>query len=471
MHYSIAKEIFGTPFYLSAFGLQQMLPVVNSMMRGLMFAPEDEPAENKPYYFSAAAFAPKSESIELDDDGQPVEDTEMEVEEKYVYVMPLKGVMMREDMDCGPRGTRTLGQRLRNADADPACIGHILVVDGPGGSANAIPEIADAITACTKPVVAWVDGMACSAHMYAISYAKERIAHRPTDWVGCVGTMLQWQGRTSKSEANLFGERSVTIYADEATEKNEEYETAINDFDFKLAKERILNPHNEKFIADMKANIAGVKDEHLHGRTFDAQDVVGSLIDSIGDFNYAVQRVVDLSGYKPSKKQNRGGGNNSSRASKINSQKIMSKKYLNIEQVLNSPDGLEFETDGMRTFSAEEMQTIDTALGQVGTGQPSAELEQATATIAEQTETIAANATRIAELEQEVAQQAETLAANTTEIATLRGQSAGASADARTTTDKVHGDTTPKAVSDKYENPLEAINEVAEAYLGRSINA
>ena len=149
----------------------------------------------------------------------------------------------------------------------------------------------------------------------------------------------------------------------------------------------------------------------------------------------------------------------------------MSKKYQNIEQVLNSPDGLEFETDGMRTFSADEMQAIDTALGQVGTGQPSAELEQATATIAEQTETIAANATRIAELEQQVAQQAETLAANTTEIATLRGQSAGASAAARTTTNKVNGDTTPKAVSDKYENPLEAINEVAEAYLGKSINA
>ena len=83
------------------------------------------------------------------------------------------------------------------------------------------------------------------------------------------------------------------IYADGADEKNIEFEKAL-DGDFKLIKERLLNPHNEQFKADVMTNRPTVKDDQLTGRTYPASEVIGTLIDSIGTLNDAIQKVVEL---------------------------------------------------------------------------------------------------------------------------------------------------------------------------------
>jgi len=142
--------------------------------------------------------------------------------------------------------------------------------------------------------------MMCSAGQFAGSYCKEIIASRETDLVGSIGTMTIWEGRKANSSEDSEGVIHQRIYADDATQKNEEFETAINEGNFKLTRERILNPLNFEFVSEIRNNRPGVEDKHLHGRAFPAGEVVGSLVDSIGDFNYAIQRVIALSGYQPS---------------------------------------------------------------------------------------------------------------------------------------------------------------------------
>lgn len=39
-----------------------------------------------------------------------------------------------------------------------------------------------------------------------------------------------------------------------------------------------------------------MKDEHLTGKTFDAADVMGALVDEVGDYARAIQAVFDLAG-------------------------------------------------------------------------------------------------------------------------------------------------------------------------------
>jgi ClpP class serine protease len=223
-----------------------LYPIFRGLFNGLQIDKEKEPIENRPYYIDALTknkirqWSQPEEHIDDDvpePNGEDIpEQTEEQPKVKVVNVLPVRGVVMKHDQLCGPVGTRTLGKRLLNADADENVIGHIMVVESGGGQSMASPELTDAMEKCVKPIVVWVDGMAASAAYHISCFAKEIIASRDLDLVGCIGTMIMWTGRKAKSEENSLGEIQVTIYADQATEKNEDYEKAINEFDFKFAR-------------------------------------------------------------------------------------------------------------------------------------------------------------------------------------------------------------------------------------------
>lgn len=458
MQYSIASEIFGLPWHISVQGLQQYMPVVRGMLNGAMIAEELEPKENIPFAISANTLMPvvawSNPEEDIDDDEN--DDENEPTYEKVVHVLPLRGVLMKNDMMCGPRGARTMGQRLVNADKDKSVIGHVIIIEGPGGAAHAVPEITDAIKECTKPIVVWVDGLMCSAHMYIGAYAKERIASRVTDLVGCIGTMLVYSGRTAKSDENLFKEREVTIYADEAFEKNEEYEQAINEFNFKPAKERLLNPHNEQFVNDMKVQLPGVEDKHLHGRTFQAGEVIGSLVDRIGSFDDAVNRVIVLANY-----QKEIPASNSGSQSENNNQSIQtSMKFPKIQSAL-AMDSLEFEADGRRTFTEDEMTALESAIGGTSSAELENQLEQ------ENAARLAAESS-VQTLEASVSEKDQTIATLQGEIATLKAGPAEKAAVAVTEQDE-EGTKKPGPVSSKHEGLGAQLDAVSQEYLGKKL--
>ena len=212
---------------------------------------------------------------------------------KRIHLSYLQGTMFRDGTVCGIPGTRVIAADLLEADSQKDIIGHILIIDSGGGAANSVPDLAEAIQACTKPVIAYVDGYMCSAAMYVGSYCDYIIAHREEDQVGCIGTMIQLADFPKQVRDN-DGMVHVRVYADGADEKNGEYEAALEG-NFELIKERVLNPANERFKADIRKNRPAVKDDQLKGRTYNAKEVVGTLIDSVGDFEAAVQKVIELS--------------------------------------------------------------------------------------------------------------------------------------------------------------------------------
>ena len=211
--------------------------------------------------------------------------------DKSVYVTYLDGTMTKYGT-CYSYGTKEIAQELLKADKDPEVIGHIIVADSGGGAADSVPELADAIKKLEKPIVSFVDGMAASACIYAISYTQKIIAHQPTDQVGCVGTMLTVSG-WPKVRRDADGYVQIRIYADQSEEKNADYEAALEG-NTQIIKEEVLNPLCQIFIDDMKANRPNATDDQLRGKTYFAKDVVGTLIDQIGTFDDAVQAVIEL---------------------------------------------------------------------------------------------------------------------------------------------------------------------------------
>lgn len=257
------------------------LPLFQGALTGLNFEREAEPESCVPYMISC-------------DNGERVKDGQSaSMDNKQIYVTSLRGVVLKHDAPCGPVGTRTIAQRLLDADKQKNVIGHILVTESGGGLAAAVPELSEAMGRLSKPIVAWVDGMSASAAYYINSYCQHIMASRETDQIGCIGTMITFEGYPRLTTMQ-DGKVIARIYADGATEKNDEYESALEG-NFKLIKERVLNPHNDKFVADIKNNRTGVLPEHLKGRTYNASEVLGTLVDSIGSLGDAVQKVMELS--------------------------------------------------------------------------------------------------------------------------------------------------------------------------------
>jgi protease-4 len=306
---------------------------------------------------------------------------------KRIHLSYLQGTMFRDGTVCGIPGTRVIAADLLEADSQKDIIGHILIIDSGGGAANSVPDLAEAIQACTKPVIAYVDGYMCSAAMYVGSYCDYIIAHREEDQVGCIGTMIQLADFPKQVRDN-DGMVHVRVYADGADEKNGEYEAALEG-NFELIKERILNPANERFKADIRKNRPAVKDDQLKGRTYNAKEVEGTLIDAVGNFESAVAKILELS----------------------NLNITQMKGHENL-QSLESCRDLQM-VDGFVSLNGEQLAEIENALGQ---------LETEKALNKTHSDTIAEQLTEINELtaeRDELKPKAEQLEAKEAEIASL----------------------------------------------------
>lgn len=296
-------------------------------------------------------------------------------EGKSVFVTYLDGTMTKHDT-CYAYGTRTIASELLAADGDPEIVGHIIVADSGGGAADSVPELADAIRQLTKPVVSWVDGMAASACLYAISYTNRIIAHQPTDMVGCVGTMMTVSG-WPKFRRDSDGYVQLRIYADQSEEKNADYEAALEG-NAQIIKENVLNPLAEMFIRDMKANRPASTDDQLKGRTYFARDVVGTLIDSIGTFDDAVNEVIALA----------------QAAQKNNTSQNQMAKYNRIESIPELQEQV-YAEDGSTVLQGCQLDAIERALSN-----PRPEENDLRGQIESLNAQIASNESRIQELQQ-----------------------------------------------------------------------
>ena len=270
--------------------------------------------------------------------------------DKSIYITQLAGTMMKYDY-CGDRGTRTIAAGLRDADRNQDVIGHIIVADSGGGSTDSVAEIADAIRACTKPVVALVDGTAASACYYAISYCSRILAHQEMDRVGCIGTLIQLSGYPKFRKEN-DGYVSARIYADAATEKNADYEAALEG-NFQVIKEQTLNPINERFRSDVRENRPAVLEDQLAGRTYFAKDVVGTMIDAIGTMGDAVAAVMELAAAAQQQPDEQHANPNSS---------IMNPNQYPTLEAMPAFEGLVIDADGTTTLQPSQLQAVETVL-------------------------------------------------------------------------------------------------------------
>lgn len=378
MNISFIKNIQNTSWMILPQLATSMLPALRGVLMGMEFKDSD-PEPN--FYLSTN---PKV-STRLKDPA---------AEGDYIFVTHISGVMMKHDGDCGMKGMRTIAAELNAADKIKNIIGSIVIIESGGGASNSVPELADVLSSYSrkKPVVGFIDGMACSAAIYAASYMDKIIAYRASDIVGSVGTFASIDDFPAIAK-RPDGSMSLRVYADGCEDKNAWYEEALKG-NFKIVKEELLNPHFEKFKQDISSNRPAITKEYMTGKTYNAGDVVGIFVDAIGDFQSAVDQVIELS-------------EKCKQESNINN-KYNQNTMPNLDNLhsIAGLEELECDAEGSVTLTAEQLQLVEDALaaGTMAVAQ-SAELETAQGrineletTISERDKTISTHEATIAEL-------------------------------------------------------------------------
>lgn len=214
-----------------------------------------------------------------------------------IALIPLKGVIMKNDQFCGPVGTATIGDWLDEAKANPNIDAIILIADTPGGAVDGTETFANKVkeTAAAKPVIAFVDTMAASAGMWAISGASLIVLAGETASVGSIGTMSTIFDMTEMLA--MDGIKEIITYAPASSTKNEEFHQAIDGN--KKPLEAKLSQLNTVFQNTIKTNRGAKlnsKDKTiLSGSMFIGSSAIeAGLADEIGNMQYAINRAQEL---------------------------------------------------------------------------------------------------------------------------------------------------------------------------------
>lgn len=307
-----------------------------------------------------------------------------------IAIISIKGVMMKNDMECGPKGTATIAGWIKRADANVNVTGIILKVDSPGGAVDGTEELAKVIAECKKPIVGFVDGCAASAAYWAISQCDEVIASGLTSTVGSIGTMCKLVNIQPALEAE--GVQFVELYATNSADKNKDYRDALAGDSTGLVS--ILDSLNAVFTSSVESGRSGklsAKENVLTGKTYQSADAKKyGLVDSIGRMQDAFNAVIKLS-----KKQQKSMNN--------------TQQYNSLQATLGWANGFEATEAGVHIQQAD-LVALETALSNGATAQTALATAQ---------ETIAAHEATIAGLQAQVSEAATATEALATATASL----------------------------------------------------
>lgn len=224
-------------------------------------------------------------------------DEELADDDQIVNVIVIDGPVTRDGDGCS-YGSKDHRDQIMYANSIPQVVGHIFILNTPGGSASARIDYEQAIADCRekgKPTVAWVDGLCCSAGQLVASLCDRTVVMNGRNTMGCIGTMCAFWA-VANGTVDKDGYRYIELVSVTSPDKNAEYREAADGDTKKLQAE--LDKLGEEFRETVRQNRPLVKEEHLTGKTFDAQDVMGALVDEIGDYNRAIECVFELADEK-----------------------------------------------------------------------------------------------------------------------------------------------------------------------------
>lgn len=315
-NFRLAKEIYGmTPWFVDAGTLPVLTSLLKDFRSGVSFSEKESKCNQ------VTVLNPKNLTILDSYSSWKLKDTgRIDEKEEVIMVINLDGAITKNG-GMSSFGTVELANIMRSTSKDDRVKGFIILADSGGGSSAAVELMVNAINEVkqTKPVHALIDegGMAASACYGIISAAHKIWASDKMSIVGSAGTMINFEGRKANKESP-DGTKEIRLYASKSVRKNEGFEAALNDSDYSLLIDNLLDPINENFLNMITKNRPVLKGTDFDtGKTVFAKDAIGTFIDGIKPLDQVVKLVLS-----ESKEMKNKSNNNSKTTSKMNAEQL-----------------------------------------------------------------------------------------------------------------------------------------------------
>ena len=216
--------------------------------------------------------------------------------DSIISVTPVTGPILRSGDGCSYGSKHYRDFMMRAADV-PGCVGHLIYIDTPGGSAyakNDFQHAIDYVKSKGQPVIGLVDGLCASAGMALASMCDEIYFINPMDRIGSIGTMCAFYATPDGVVDAVTQNRFVEVYGSKSEFKNKEYRDAAVGNYAELQKQ--VDDLNEQFWNIIKTYRPQVLEEQMHGKVYNCGDVIGTLVDGQGTMQSCIDRILELAG-------------------------------------------------------------------------------------------------------------------------------------------------------------------------------
>lgn len=112
------------------------------------------------------------------------------IEGGSIAIIDIQGTMTKAGSSLGGGGTVEARQAVRQAEKDPTVGSIIIRFDSPGGTVSGTADLAAEVAKTTKPTIAFVEDLCCSAAMWVASQCDEVYANNTTAMIGSIGTFM-----------------------------------------------------------------------------------------------------------------------------------------------------------------------------------------------------------------------------------------------------------------------------------------
>lgn len=311
---ALAKEIYGVPWSVDVISFVQLSSILKNLQNNVPL----EVPENK--YNAISVLQVKGETRLISREWQLNSSDSFE----GIGIINMNGVITRNGGES-TYGTKQLSSRMLQMSRDSRIKGFIVLTDSGGGATGAVKLMQNAITEVrkSKPVYGLVEngGLAGSAAYAILTACTQIFAESEMSVVGSSGTMIQFSGKPNGTvDAN--GEKHITLYASKSTMKNKGFVEAIENDNYEVLVNDMLNPVNEVFLSDQLDLRPALKGSNYdNGHTKFAHEAVGTLIDGIKSQDEVISLILSEN---PSNVDSNKNSNNNPNSNKMNKAEIKS---------------------------------------------------------------------------------------------------------------------------------------------------
>lgn len=287
-NYKLAKEIYGmNPWFVDEKSIPTLLGILKNASSGINLEISGEKC-------NAVSVCLKSDTF-LINDYESWKLRRVDAKDEVVAIVNLDGPITKNG-GASSYGMLDLSSIMMSMSRDERVKGFIILADSGGGSSNAVEIMVDTINEVkkSKPVYSLISkgGMAASAAYGILSATSKIYAESKMSIVGSAGTMIEFQGKPANS-TDPDGTKNIRLYASKSTLKNKAFEEAVNNDNYDLLINDLLDPINENFLKMIEKNRPSLKGTDFStGKTVFAKDAVGSYIDGIESFDSVVKMVL-----------------------------------------------------------------------------------------------------------------------------------------------------------------------------------